>query len=143
MQPEYRILITFQRSSIKVRLHARAPRTSLNSLPHSYGAASIAFAQTYHLAQFHHYGQNSIIAISFLTRNSHDLFDLKLNRMILLINDNLVEKQGVFHFKSKNSPFGSIDFSAKSALQGTCGSLLQQRGLCLDLRKTLLMRNPG
>jgi hypothetical protein len=78
-----------------------------------------------------------------LSRNSHNLFNLKLNLMILHINNNLVEKQGVFHFKSKNSPFGSIDFSAKSALQATCGSLLQQRGLCLDLRKTLLMRNSG
>ncbi|MFT5699616.1 MAG: hypothetical protein ACI8ZB_002477 [Desulforhopalus sp.] len=76
-------------------------------------------------------------------RNSHDLFDLRLNLMILNTNNNLIEKQGVFHFKSKNSPFGSIDFSAKSALQATCGSLLQQRGLCLDLRKTLLMRNSG
>ncbi|MFT5697793.1 MAG: hypothetical protein ACI8ZB_000647 [Desulforhopalus sp.] len=78
-----------------------------------------------------------------VARNSHDFFDLKLNLMILRIKDNLVEKQGVFHFKSKNSPCGSKEFSVKSVLQATCGSLLQRRGLCLDLRKTLLMRNSG
>ncbi|MFT5702254.1 MAG: hypothetical protein ACI8ZB_005168 [Desulforhopalus sp.] len=63
--------------------------------------------------------------------------------MILNTNKDFIKKPGAFHFKSKNSPFGSKDFSAKSALQATCGSLLQQRGLCLDLRKTLLMRNSG
>jgi hypothetical protein len=54
-----------------------------------------------------------------LARISHELFDLKLNYLTLLINGVLFELQGVFRFKSKSSPFGTIDFSAKSALQTT------------------------
>jgi hypothetical protein len=83
------------------------------------------------------------LLLACLARISHEFFDLKLNYLTLHLNDDFLELQGVFRFKSKSSPFGSIDFSAKSPLQTTCGSLLQQRGLCLDLRKTLLMRNSG
>jgi len=54
-----------------------------------------------------------------LTQISHELFDLNLNCLILFMNGDLVELQSVFRVKSKSSPFGSIDFSVKSALQNT------------------------
>jgi len=59
----------------------------------------------------------------------------------LFLKIDISKEQSVFGLKSKNSPFGSIDFPAGAALQAICGDLLQQLGLCLDLRKTLLMRN--
>ena len=69
-------------------------------------------------------------------------FDLKLNFMILLINDNLVEKQGVSHFKSKKSPSGQSIFPQSlryKPLAGSedSGSLLQQRGLFLFFLKMM------
>ena len=54
-----------------------------------------------------------------------------------------IANNSVFSFEIKKLTLRVNDFSTGTALQTTCGNLLQRRGLCLDLRKTLLIRNPG